>query len=138
MLNPDYTLNQTKYNEQGPFYITDFFTISYFCSFVNIATVVSHVALWHGEEIIKQLKDVVSQKKLGEGLKDTHNRLNSVYPDIAEASYGIYMLVLSFATILVCQFTPFYLPWWASILAILMGALLTVPIGLVQAVTGRS
>jgi hypothetical protein len=38
ILNQDFTLNEDMYNQQGPFFITDFFTIGYFTSFINIST----------------------------------------------------------------------------------------------------
>lgn len=37
LLNNDFSLNETKYQQQGPFYLTDMFAISYFTSFMTIA-----------------------------------------------------------------------------------------------------
>lgn len=71
-----------------------------------------------------------------EGLEDTHNVMMRKYTDIPEWAYALWLVVMSVATVLVCQFTPFYMPWWASIFAILMGTVMTVPIGLIAAVSG--
>jgi hypothetical protein len=74
---------------------------------------------------------------MSEGFKDTHNKLMEPYADLSERSFAIYLFFLSIASIIVCQVTPFFMPWWASLLAIVMGALLTIPIGMIQAVTGE-
>ena len=46
LLAQDFTMDQSMYDIHHPFYLSAFFVISYFTSFMNIATVVSHVALW--------------------------------------------------------------------------------------------
>jgi hypothetical protein len=74
---------------------------------------------------------------MAKGFTDTHNKLMEPYADISERSFAIYLLLLTIASIIVCQSTPFFMPWWASLLAIVMGVVLTIPIGMIQAVTGN-
>lgn len=136
ILLPDYTLNEQLYKMQGPFYITQHFAVNYFTSFINIAAVVAHVIIWHGNDIMKQIKQIFNKKGLGTGFNDIHNNLINVYPDLHEYHYAVYLAILSVLTIIVCTYTPFEMPWWASILALLMGIVLTLPIGIVYAITG--
>jgi ABC-type microcin C transport system permease subunit YejB len=60
------------------------------------------------------------------------------YEDVPEWGYTLWLGVFSIVTILVCQFTPFYMPVGITIFAILLGALVTIPFGLVQAVSGTT
>jgi hypothetical protein len=101
------------------------------------------VSVWYGKSIFKQAKEAFSQAKMGDGLTDTHNVLMSAYPDIPEWVYLTWLAAFSIFAVMVTTFTPFYMPWyltskvrWATIFAILMGVVFTVPIGLVQAISG--
>lgn len=112
MLTQDFQLDEQKYAIQGPFFLTDFFAIGYFTSFLNIAAVVSHVGLWYGKDIVKQAKAAFRQTRTDDGLTDTHNQLMKAYADIPEWLYLAYLFVFSVLAVFVCQFTPFYMPWW--------------------------
>lgn len=46
LLDQHFKLDQAKYEQHSPFYLTDFFAITYLTSFINIATIISHVYLW--------------------------------------------------------------------------------------------
>jgi tellurite resistance protein TehA-like permease len=84
---------------------------------------------------VAQTKAAFRQQKMGQE-NDTHNKLMSVYPDIPEWIYAAWLLVMSALTVLVCIYTPFHMPWWASIFGIGMGVVMTIPIGIIQAVSG--
>lgn len=136
ILAQDLTLDETKYQQQGPFYLTDMFAINYFTSFTVIAAVVSHVFLWYGKSIYKQTKAAFKMNELGNGLKDKHNVLMRAYADFPEWVYIAWLTVFTCLSVLVCQFSPIYIPFWASLFAILMGCFFTIPIGIVQAIAG--
>lgn len=143
ILAEDFTLDPAKYQEHAPFYLSEFFVVSYLTSFINIATVVTHVVLWYGKDIVDQTKAAFSQVRTEHGLTDTHNRLMNAYKDIPEWTYAVWLLVMSILSVIVCQFTPFFMPWWydyfndrASIFAIALGGVMTIPIGIIQAVSG--
>jgi tellurite resistance protein TehA-like permease len=84
---------------------------------------------------VAQTKAAFRQQKMGQE-NDTHNKLMSVYPDIPEWIYAAWLLAMSALTVLVCIYTPFHMPWWASIFGIGMGVVMTIPIGIIQAVSG--
>jgi OPT family oligopeptide transporter len=136
ILNANHTLNMEKFRQQGPFFLSEYFAVTYFRCFVNISAVMVHVFLWYGSEIIGHLKAAFSQKRVSIGRTDVHNQLNSIYADINEWVLAGYLLAATLFLVLVCQLTPFILPYWAVILSMLMVIFTIIPIGLIQAVTG--
>lgn len=58
------------------------------------------------------------------------------YADISEWMYLVYFFVLFIGAIFVCEFTPFYMQWWLTILCIFVGISFTLPVGIIQAITG--
>jgi OPT family oligopeptide transporter len=132
---PNLTLNQTMYDQRGPFYLAPSFSIGYFCSFMNIAAVCSHVMLWYGSSIVSQTKTAFSQVKK-DLYTDVHNILMQQYKDIPDWMYATWFGLFLVIQILVCQYTPFAMPIWATLLAVFLGGSLTIPIGIIQAVSG--
>lgn len=62
----------------------------------------------------------------------------SAYPDIPEWGYMMWLILFALFSILVTQFTPFYMPVSVTIFAILLGSVTTIPFGLIQAVSGTT
>ena len=56
---------------KGSFYLCSAFVIGYFCAFMNVAALISHVALWYGKEINEQLKEIFG--KSVNDYDDIHN-----------------------------------------------------------------
>lgn len=94
------------------------------------------MGLWYGKSIVKQTQAAFRNLDLSDGLNDTHNVLMRQYRDFPEWVYGVWLAFCTVFTVLVCMFTPFVMPWWAAIFGIAMGAVMTVPIGLIAAVSG--
>ena len=83
-----------------------------------------------------QFKDALYQKESEIYAIDEHAKIMKNYPDIKEKVYLIYFIVLVISAVLVCEFTPFYMPWWLTLLCIFIGLCLTLPVGIIQAITG--
>ncbi|KAI8903160.1 OPT oligopeptide transporter protein-domain-containing protein [Gorgonomyces haynaldii] len=130
------TANLEKYEAFKPFYLTEAFAGLYLLSFVTIAASISHVVLWYGADIKRQVGQALRQANTAEGLKDTHNVLMEAYPDFPEWAYAVWLLVFTVLSVVVCEITPFHMPWWATLLATFMAIVFTIPIGIIQAVTG--
>jgi hypothetical protein len=136
LLDMNFKLDMKKYEQHKPFFLTEYFAISYLTSFMNIATIITHVALWYGKDIVQQTKAAFEQLETAGGMNDTHNRLMREYRDIPEWIYGSWLIAFSILTVIICIATPFYMPWWASIFAIILGIVFTIPVGIVQAISG--
>lgn len=136
ILDSSFKLNLTLFDELKPFYISEFFAVNYLCNFLNIGCVLAHVCLWYGRTIYDELKAAIHHEKLDYGQHDIHNRLNRLYPDFSESSYLIYLALMSVLSVLVCIFTPFKMPWWSSLMSIIVGCIMIIPVGFIQALTG--
>ncbi|KAJ3310946.1 hypothetical protein HDV04_004552 [Boothiomyces sp. JEL0838] len=122
-------------NSNGPFFMSASFVIIYLCHFMNITAIISHVFLWHGSDIYRQTKEAFSNVK-SKDFHDIHNKLMDAYLDLADWMYLIWFGVFAVIQVLVCTFTPFHMPIWATILSIAIGVIMTVPVGIIQAISG--
>ena len=51
ILNPDLSLNETRFAEIQPILLTPYFALSYGVSFAVLTSAISTVALWHWDDI---------------------------------------------------------------------------------------
>ena len=133
LLNANYSLNQTFYNENGPFYLTASFTVGYLVSFINIAAVTMHVILWHGPEIWKQFRYALDHT---DGHADPQANIMRRYKDVPDLFYYTFLFVFSIVLTLSGEFTAFRMPWWSTVFGICLGSIYTIPIGVIQAISG--
>ena len=114
---------------------TDFTAISLvtaFTSFASITCVFVHTILYHGKDIWNQL----TKKTLSNMGNDLHSRLISAYPTVPDWWY----FQLFFVALIICCVTCDYaqwLSWYYVLLALFIGAIFTLPFGLVSSVTGQ-
>ncbi|KAI8613254.1 OPT oligopeptide transporter protein-domain-containing protein [Chytriomyces sp. MP71] len=126
-------LNQTFYDENKPILITTYFALEYANSFVVFIAALVHVALWYGKDIWHRFRSAV--KDLDKN--DVHATLMDAYPEVPD---WWYMAVLALTTVLalvVCEIGGFNLPWWGTILAMLLALVSIIPIGIIQAISGQ-
>ena len=122
--------NPDKYNNYSQQYLPAALLISYFLSFASITAVIVHVALFHGKSIWRQLRQPFEMQA------DVHMRLMMRYKETPRWVYGILFLVSFAMGIGALYGWESQLPWWAFIVAILIGAFFLAPIGVVQSQTG--
>lgn len=134
-LNPDYTLNIPLYAALSPFYISSMFITSYFASFLNISSAISHVILWHGPTLLKQTKAAFSKKKF-RNLGGIHDDAMSKYNEIPAWYYASWLFLFSALLVMVTSLTPFSLSISSTLLSLLLGITLSLPIGIISAVSG--
>jgi OPT family small oligopeptide transporter len=82
ILDDSFHLNETAYKEYSPLYLSTQFALAYGLSFAAIASVVIHVALYHGKEIWSQFKMARHQED------DVHMRLMKKYRDAEDWWYA--------------------------------------------------
>lgn len=135
LMNPlTFDLNVEKYSTFAPIYISELFAMTYMGNFLVIGASFVHVALWHGKEIIKQIKEAIHQTKSEDN--DIHNTLMAAYRDVPDWVYGVFLaLCIAFMSVIVST-THFHLPIWAVFLGVSISALAIIPIGVIQAITG--
>ncbi|KAK0547259.1 hypothetical protein OC846_003270 [Tilletia horrida] len=127
----DGQFNATGYNNYSQQFLPIPFMLAYGLSFASVTAILVHVALYHGKEIVHQFKKSLKEEP------DIHARLMSRYKEVPNWWYLTTFLVsiaLGFAATLAW---PTHHPWWALILALVIAAVYTLPIGIIQAITNQ-
>ncbi|GAA5811128.1 hypothetical protein MFLAVUS_004557 [Mucor flavus] len=132
VLNDQKILDPALYAIHGPLRMTTFFAFTYGIGFAGVTSLLTHTALFHGKDIIKQFKN--SRTKNNE---DIHQKLMRVYPEVPDWWYIAIFLISFGVSFAVIYEWPIYLPWWGLILAVAISAIFVLPIGIIQAVTNQ-
>ncbi|KAI5061917.1 hypothetical protein GOP47_0022456 [Adiantum capillus-veneris] len=134
ILNPDFTLNHTAYEQQGQVHLSTAFAFAYGLGFATVAAALTHVMLFHGKDIWERTKAALNTQP------DIHTRLMQKYPGIPQPWWN-YLLIASMGlSIVVCVVfkDEVQLPWWGLLLACALAAMFTLPIGVIVATTNQS
>ncbi|KAI9206662.1 OPT oligopeptide transporter protein-domain-containing protein [Polychytrium aggregatum] len=135
-----YNLDLGVYNVTKPIHMTAFFAISYATGFAGITSCVSHIALFYGKDIVRQLRTAIKQFRAmehDENALDIHNKLMAAYPETPTAVYIGIFAVSAIVMLIIGQTTPYRIPWYATLLAVCIGIVFIVPIGILQAISGQ-
>ncbi|KAJ3333920.1 hypothetical protein HDU91_002827, partial [Kappamyces sp. JEL0680] len=136
LLDKKNNLNQAAFDKAEQIYLTASFSLNYFCSFLSLGAVFTQVFLWYGKDVYRQFKDALAQKDSELYSQDAHAQIMKAYPDVKEWMYLVYFVAMFIGAIVVCEVTPFYMQWWLTILCITVGVSFTLPVGIIQAITG--
>jgi OPT family oligopeptide transporter len=136
ILNHKFELDINKFKAHQPFFITELHAIYNFARFISITASISYIYLWYGKDIGGWISNAINGRSTDNGSTDVHNRLMKAYTEVPEKVWAVWLLVFSAVTIIVCTVTPFYLPIWASLLAICVGIVGTFLNGFLKAISG--
>lgn len=132
ILNEDFTIDFTKYQNYSPIYIPFSYLLSYALNFAAVLAVFTHTYLYHGHEIWDKLKFSNSQSE------DIHKRLMRNYKEVPNSWYLLLfsiVLILSFITV---GYWKTGFPWWALIIAIGISVLNFIPQGILEGITNQN
>lgn len=107
------------------------YAISFGLSFAAITAVLVHVILFHGKDIVRQLKTSVNEER------DVHARLMQRYPEVPKWWYAVTFLITFGMGIAAVRAWDTGLPVWAFVLAIAIGFVFMLPIGVVLAISNQ-
>jgi OPT family small oligopeptide transporter len=131
ILTSDFTFNQTAYEEYSPLFLPATFSLSYGMAFAALISTVTHVALFYGPDIWARIKSAKTE------VPDVHLKFMRRYKEAPEWWF-LTIFVISFAFGMIASLVyPTHLTWWAYIVAILIGVVLIVPVGIIQAITNQ-
>ncbi|KZV75210.1 small oligopeptide transporter [Peniophora sp. CONT] len=131
ILTPEGTFDEAAYSSYSPLFIPAAFAISYGLSFASMTAIVVHIFLYYRKQIWVQARRSLSEQP------DIHARLMSVYKEVPEWWYGIIFIAMFVFGIIVIEVWKTQMPVWAYIVALLLAMSLTVPIGIIQAITSN-
>ncbi|KAJ1885194.1 hypothetical protein LPJ66_010239, partial [Kickxella alabastrina] len=142
-----YTTNSTLYNissvmrdgvfdpqayaEYSPLRMSLEFSWVYGIGFAALMSILVHIGLYNGKEIISRVRESKSKHD------DVHGRLIMQYPPVKTWWYLV-MLVASCAIgIAIGVGMKIGVPWWGYILSFAIAIVLIIPVGIIQAVSNR-
>ncbi|ODV82195.1 small oligopeptide transporter [Suhomyces tanzawaensis NRRL Y-17324] len=121
------TFNQAAYESYSQLYLAPTFAISYGLSFAAITSTIVHTVLFHGREIIQQIKQ---QEK-----PDVHQRLMKAYTPVPEWWYLIVFLIFFPMSIVTIRVWNTEMPIWSLVVALLIAVFFLLPVGVIYART---
>lgn len=122
------SFNEKNYQNYSPLFLSTTFAISYGLSFAAMFATLVHTVLFHGKDIMRQLK----QKEK----PDVHMRLmRQNYKDVPEWWFLIVFLVFFGLSIVTVRCWNTEMPVYALIVALLIAVLFLLPVGIIFALT---
>ncbi|KAA0038648.1 oligopeptide transporter 4-like [Cucumis melo var. makuwa] len=134
IVDNNFELNTDAYGQVGRVNLSSFFAITYGFGFAAIAATLTHVALFHGREIVRKFR------ASSEGKEDIHTRLMRSYKDIPSWWFHVVLLVAIAASLALCIFLKkeVQLPWWGLLFAAALAFIFTLPISIITATTNQT
>lgn len=90
-----------------------------------------HVILFYGRDIVSRTRNARFEEA------DVHLKLMRRYRECPEWWFTIVFLISFAFGMIACQVWETHLTWWAYIICILIGAVLILPVGIIQAITNQ-
>ncbi|KAF9563040.1 hypothetical protein EC968_005034 [Mortierella alpina] len=131
VLLEDHSVDEAKYEAGPPANMAPLYAVGFMVSFVSLAACCSQVFFFHGKEIWANWK-----RAIGSEHEDIHTKMMKVYPEVPQLWYAIFYVVMAVLACIACEFYGTQLPWWGLLLSLFVGWFLTLPIGVMNAVTG--
>lgn len=116
-----------RYEEYSPLFLSTTFAISYGLSFAAMLATLVHTGLFHGKDIINQIK----QKEK----PDVHMRLMKNYKEVPDWWYIVVFLIFFALSIVTIRVWNTEMPVWCLIIALLIALVFLLPVGVIYALT---
>ncbi|KAI9019172.1 OPT family small oligopeptide transporter [Phycomyces nitens] len=129
-------INETALAEIGRPHFSTMYAVSYIFLNLGVTATIAHVTLFYGPDIKNVLLGLIRRK--GSKEQDIHNRLMSAYNEVPTWWYYIIFFCGIGLNIGVGYANKSQLPWWGFLLAIALATILSLPLNMIQAVTGIS
>jgi OPT family small oligopeptide transporter len=131
ILTPEFTLDQQAYEDYSPLMLGPAFSLSYGMGFACLMSTIVHVALFYGKDIVSRARNARFEEA------DVHLKLMRKYREAPEWwFFTVFVITFAFGMI-ASQVYPTHLTWWAYIVCIIIGAVLILPVGIIQAITNQ-
>ncbi|KAK5113150.1 hypothetical protein LTR85_010968 [Meristemomyces frigidus] len=121
------SLDPIKYGAYSPPFLSATFAFVYGLSFAAITSVIVHVFLWHGKEIVDAVR--------GRQPLDVHARLMRSYKKVPWWWYVSILVIFTALSIVLAEVYKTQLPVYGVFLALIIPAIYMVPCGIIQGIT---
>jgi OPT family oligopeptide transporter len=127
----DGTFDAAKYEAYSPLFITAAQCIAYGLSFASFTSVLTHTFIWYRRDIVRRFRRSLKDEV------DIHSRLMQAYAEVPQLWYAIVGVTALVLLIITVEIFPTKLPIWALFIALFLAAFLTIPAGMLQAITNQ-
>ncbi|KAG0348079.1 hypothetical protein BG004_006134 [Podila humilis] len=124
-------LSEEKYAAYSPLRISTFFSLTYGIGFAALTSMMTHTWLYHRHRLAAQWRQSRDDPE------DIHHKLMQAYPEVPDWWYGALFFGMTVIAIITCEVWDYKLPWWGVLLAVLLSAIFSLPVGLIQAITNQ-
>ncbi|KAG6888761.1 hypothetical protein C0992_007552 [Termitomyces sp. T32_za158] len=87
--------------------------------------------VWFRRDIVRRIRSNLKDER------DVHSRLMLAYPEVPNWWFGILFAVCFIVLLVTVSVFPTQLPAWAAFIGVLLSALLTLPLAMLQAITNQ-
>lgn len=120
-----------KYEAYSPIFLTAAMCMAYGLAFASFSSVLVHTFVWYRRDILRRFNRSLKDER------DIHSRLMQTYPEVPKLWYAILGITALVLLIITVEIFPTDLPIWALFISLFLAALLTIPIGMLQAITNQ-
>ncbi|KAJ8113656.1 hypothetical protein OPT61_g4264 [Boeremia exigua] len=129
ILTPEHIVDPKAYEEYSPLFLSTAFALAYGLSFASIAALISNTYLFQGKEIWRRWKAVDGS------LDDVHTKLMRKYKLVPTWWYLVLLAIMTAFAFICALAYPTGMAWYSVILSLVIAAVWTIPIGIIQAFT---
>ncbi|KAG9440098.1 hypothetical protein H6P81_020263 [Aristolochia fimbriata] len=134
IVNDKFELDLDAYAKQGRINLSMFFAVTYGLGFANVASTLTHCALFYGRDIINRLRASYN------GKLDIHTKLMRRYPRIPGWWFYLLLGITMGVSLILCTVMKdqVQLPWWGLLFSCLLAIFFTLPIAIITATTNQT
>lgn len=121
------TFDKKAYEAYSPLFLSTTFAISYGLSFAAILATIIHTILFHGKEIIQQVK--MEEKP------DVHMRLMKEYKEVPDWWFAIVFVIFFALSIVTIRAWNTEMPVWCLVIALLIAIVFLLPVAIIYSRT---
>ncbi|KAK4519455.1 uncharacterized protein ATC70_009691 [Mucor velutinosus] len=136
VLAPDNSLNQTALEAVGRPYFSSWGAIQYIIINFAVTASITHIALFHGQDIWKSIKASLVEFKASRRVYKQHQQQQQDGPVVPTWWYYIVYFGGMALNVAIAYINKSQLPWWGVVMAIAMSTLLSLPLNMITAITG--
>ncbi|ORZ37375.1 OPT oligopeptide transporter protein-domain-containing protein [Catenaria anguillulae PL171] len=126
----DRALDEEKFKARGVIHMTPFFASAYFGHMASLFAAITHTWIFYGADIMARVRNAKYDKD------DIHCKLIDKYPEVPDSWYWVFFAITGVLITVVGQFGGIDLPIWATLLAVALAIVGTVPTIMIFATAG--
>lgn len=125
------TFDVAKYEAYSPVFLTTTLVLAYGLAFAAFASIVVHTFIWFRRDIARRFNTSLQDER------DVHSRLMQAYPEVPRWWYAGLGLIAFIMLVVTVEVFPTDMPIWACIIALLIAAGISLPLGILHAITNQ-